>query len=145
MMPPPNNSASLRVGMTKDEALATMGKPISVSAEGSIELLNYTLPEYNGVSAIPIVRPYSIRLTNGKVDAFGYAGPAMAGGMRSRVSSSRYPVDGAPEVRDAIQILSIEPALFVPGQETSVKVRVKYVLQSSDKGSLRFVVQHEGA
>jgi hypothetical protein len=50
MMPPPNNSAMLRIGMTKEEALATMGKPISVSAEGDVELLNYSLPEYNGIS-----------------------------------------------------------------------------------------------
>jgi hypothetical protein len=143
-MPPPNNSASLRFGMTKEEATATMGKPISVSAEGSVELLNYTLPEYNGISSIPIVRPYSIRLTNGKVDAFGYTGPAVGGGMQSRMSTSRYPASGMPEVRDAIQILSVEPAIFVPGQKTPVKVRVKYVLQSSDKGSLRLLFNTRG-
>jgi hypothetical protein len=137
MMPPPNNSAMLRIGMTKEEALATMGKPISVSAEGDVELLNYSLPEYNGISTIPIVRPYGIRLTNGKVDAFGYTAPGMTSGVQSRMSTSGYPGNRMPGVRDAVQILSVEPASFVPGQATSYKVKVKYVLQSSEKGAVR--------
>jgi len=139
MMPPPNNSAMLRIGMTKDEALATMGKPISVSAEGNVELLNYSLPEYNGISRIPIVRPYGIRLTNDKVDAFGYTG-----GAQSRMTASSYPASGMPEVRDAVRILSVEPATFVPGQETPVKVKVKYVLQSSAKGTVRVLFNTRG-
>ena len=139
MMPPPNNSAMLRIGMTKDEALATMGNPISVSAEGNVELLNYSLPEYNGISTIPIVRPYSIRLTNGKVDAFAYTS-----GVQPRMATAGYPANGIPEVRDAVRILSIEPSSFVPGQATSFKVKVKYVLQSSDKGTVRVLFNTAG-
>jgi hypothetical protein len=144
MMPPPNNSAMLRIGMTKDEALATMGQPISVSAENNVELLNYSLPEYNGISNYPIVRPYSIRLTNGKVDAFGYTAPGMASGAQARMSAAGYPANGMPDVRDAVRILSIEPSSFVPGQATSFKVKVKYVLQSSDKGDVRILFNTMG-
>jgi hypothetical protein len=143
-MPPPNNSALLRLGMTKDEAIATMGKPISVSAEGNVELLNYSLPEYNGISPYPIVRPYSIRLTNGKVDAFAYTKSGTASGVPVR-SSSGYPGPGMPEVRDAVRILSVEPAEFIPGKDTAFKMRVKYAMQSSAKGTLRVMFNTRGA
>jgi hypothetical protein len=35
----------VRIGMTKDEAIAVMGPPASVSAQGQAEYLNYALSE----------------------------------------------------------------------------------------------------
>jgi hypothetical protein len=72
----PNNTASLRLGMTKDEAIATMGKPEAISAERNVEYLNYTITDSQG--SLVRARPYQVRLVDGKVDSFGFASPFLS-------------------------------------------------------------------
>jgi hypothetical protein len=59
---------SVRLGMTKQQTLAVMGKPTSTSAKGEVEYLNYRL------SRGLFRDDYYVRLNQGKVDAFGRAG-----------------------------------------------------------------------
>jgi hypothetical protein len=59
---------NVSIGMTKQQAIAVMGEPTSTSAKDGVEYLNYTL------SRGLFRDDYYVRLTQGKVDAFGRAG-----------------------------------------------------------------------
>lgn len=61
----------ISLGMTKPEVLKVMGNPVSVSAHGDTEYLNYRLKE---TDAYDFRWPYFVRLVNGKVDAYGRTG-----------------------------------------------------------------------
>ncbi|MFH1075747.1 MAG: SHOCT domain-containing protein [Pseudomonadota bacterium] len=63
----------LKVGMTKDQAIEIMGKPISVSASGGYEYLYYKLPETEDEAAMGWTTPYYVRLVDGRIDAYGRA------------------------------------------------------------------------
>jgi hypothetical protein len=58
------------LGMTKHEVVDEIGDPASVSAQGSIEYLNYSLFERVGGPYVA----YYVRLVNGKVESYGRAG-----------------------------------------------------------------------
>ena len=59
----------LKLGMTRDQVIETLGKPTSTSENEDALFLNYKLFD-GGVFR----EPYYVRLTNEKVDAFGQVG-----------------------------------------------------------------------
>ncbi len=63
------------LGMTKSEVIQTLGKPVSVSAQGKAEYLNYSLCEKGWPSpSCNITTPYYVRLVDGKVESYGRMG-----------------------------------------------------------------------
>jgi hypothetical protein len=60
---------NLRLGMTKVEVIEVMGNPSSTSGEDDTLYLKYRL-----LSDYLFKDDYYVRLTNGKVDAYGSAG-----------------------------------------------------------------------
>ena len=58
----------LRVGMTKAEALAVMGRPVSFGADKQSEVMYYRLTEGDLGAHI---HTYFVRLADGKVESFG--------------------------------------------------------------------------
>ena len=65
---------AVNIGMTKDEAIKVMGKPVSISAKGETEYLNYKLSETDDDAFIGRTSPYYIRIISGKVDSYGRTG-----------------------------------------------------------------------
>jgi hypothetical protein len=65
---------TVNIGMTKDEVITVMGKPVSVSAKGETEYLNYKLSETDDDAFMGWTTPYFVRLIDGKVDSFGRSG-----------------------------------------------------------------------
>jgi len=65
---------SVELGMTKSEVIAVMGDPVSISATGQTEYLNYALSETGDDAYYGITTPYYVRLVNGRVDAYGRTG-----------------------------------------------------------------------
>jgi hypothetical protein len=66
--------AKVSMGMTRAEVITAIGPPVSVSAQGAAEYLNYRLSETPDDAFMGILRPYYVRLVNGKVESFGRAG-----------------------------------------------------------------------
>jgi hypothetical protein len=56
----------VRIGMTKDQVTALLGKPDSMSAQGGIQYFTYDLNSPNGRNV-----PYLIRFVGDKVESFG--------------------------------------------------------------------------
>ena len=65
---------AVQLGMTKTEVIATMGNPVSISAKGGAEYLNYKLSETGDDAARGWTTPYFVRLVDGKVDSYGRTG-----------------------------------------------------------------------
>ena len=65
---------TVQLGMTKAEVITVMGNPVSVSAKGETEYLNYALSETDDNAFYGITTPYYVRLVNGKVDSYGRTG-----------------------------------------------------------------------
>lgn len=66
--------SGLKMGMNKDEVIAVMGTPTSVSAQGRTEYLNYALSETDDHAFYGITTPYYVRFIDGKVESFGRSG-----------------------------------------------------------------------
>lgn len=66
--------SGVRLGMTKQEVIAAMGPPASVSAQGRSEYLNYSLSETDDQAFYGITRPYYVRLIDGRVESYGRTG-----------------------------------------------------------------------
>ncbi|HJO36431.1 MAG TPA: SHOCT domain-containing protein [Gammaproteobacteria bacterium] len=64
----------VEVGMSKDEVIGVMGSPVSVSAKGRTEYLNYKLSETDDDAFRGFTTPYFVRLIDGKVDSYGRTG-----------------------------------------------------------------------
>lgn len=62
---------SIRIGMTKDQVLAIMGQPDSMSAQANVEYLTYYLEVDSGPTQYDRNQPYMVRLVDGKVESFG--------------------------------------------------------------------------
>jgi len=62
------------IGMTKQEVIEVMGTPVSTSAQGNVEYLNYALSETKDDAFRKWTRPYYVRLINGRVESFGRTG-----------------------------------------------------------------------
>jgi outer membrane protein assembly factor BamE (lipoprotein component of BamABCDE complex) len=65
---------AVSIGMTKDEVLKVMGDPVSISAKGNIEYLNYKLSETDDDAFMGWTTSYFVRIINGKVDSYGRSG-----------------------------------------------------------------------
>lgn len=61
----------INVGMSKQEAINIMGKPVSVSAKEGVEYLNYQLTETASDYWDGTYTPYFVRIIDGKVDSYG--------------------------------------------------------------------------
>lgn len=59
----------VRIGMTKDQVIALLGKADSMSAQANIEYLTYYLSTDS--DSFNRERAYSVRLVDGKVESFG--------------------------------------------------------------------------
>ena len=64
----------LSLGMTKAEAIAVMGKPVSVSATNGIEYLNYRLSTSFMDTDGSDTSDYFVKIVNGRVEAYGQKG-----------------------------------------------------------------------
>ena len=64
----------VRLGMTKEEVIHSIGSPVSVSAQGNTEYLNYALSETGDQAFYGFTRPYFVRVVDGKVESFGRMG-----------------------------------------------------------------------
>ena len=62
------------ISMTKQEVIELMGTPVSTSAQGNVEYLNYALSETGDDAFYGRTRPYYVRLVNGRVESFGRTG-----------------------------------------------------------------------
>ncbi|WP_417765767.1 SHOCT domain-containing protein [Spongiibacter tropicus] len=65
---------NVQLGMTKQEVIAAIGKPTSISAKDDTEYLNYRFSETDDHAFYGITTPYYVRLVNGKVDSYGRTG-----------------------------------------------------------------------
>ncbi len=72
----PERMVALEMGMSRAQVIKVMGAPISVSSIDDRDYLNYNLC-VSGCTATPLLkrlRPFYVRLVNGKVDSFGEKG-----------------------------------------------------------------------
>jgi len=70
----PGRLNSVQLGMTKDEVISVMGKPVSISAKDDTQYLTYKFSETGEDAYYGRKTRYFVRLVNGKVDSFGRAG-----------------------------------------------------------------------
>lgn len=124
----PNRFSALKLGMTKEEAIETMGPPLSIAAQGNFEYLNYSVADPNPYGPGATMRPYSVRLLDGKVDAFG-----LANQIGRTLPTSPAPPVAVAGPRDELRVISVEPATLVPGKSQRVTVKVKYAVQTRAK------------
>jgi hypothetical protein len=68
----PNRISSVQIGMTEDEVIKLIGRPLSKSAKSDTEYLNYQRAEWGPQGLV--AKPYYVRLIRGKVDSFGRLG-----------------------------------------------------------------------
>jgi hypothetical protein len=61
-------------GMSKQDVIAVMGSPVSVSTHGSSQYLNYAVCDTDNQTLSGIMRPYVVRLIDGRVEAYGTSG-----------------------------------------------------------------------
>lgn len=64
------NMSDVQLGMTKQEVVRVVGKPVSASAQGDTEILHFTLS--NGITGNPWYQNYYVRLINGQVESYGH-------------------------------------------------------------------------
>jgi outer membrane protein assembly factor BamE (lipoprotein component of BamABCDE complex) len=64
----------LSIGMTKNDVISVLGKPVSVSAKDGTEYLNYQFSENSDQEFLGLTEPYFVRLISGKVDSYGKLG-----------------------------------------------------------------------
>jgi len=64
----------VELGMTKSEVIQAIGNPISVSAQGKSEYLNYKLYETSDDVWGGGTTPYYVRLVGGQVESYGRKG-----------------------------------------------------------------------
>jgi outer membrane protein assembly factor BamE (lipoprotein component of BamABCDE complex) len=69
-----NKISDVRMGLTREEVIGILGKPVSVSAQGGCEYLNYSLSETDNDAMRGWTRPYYVRLVNGRVESYGRTG-----------------------------------------------------------------------
>ena len=61
-------------GMTRAEVEKIMGKPVSISSQGSATYLSYRLSETSDDEVMGRTTPYFVRLIDGKVESYGRTG-----------------------------------------------------------------------
>ncbi len=111
----------VRIGMTKDQVISLLGKPDSMSAQGTIEYLTYYLVTDNGYGRDV---PYSVRLVNGKVESFGRFAQLSDIYMR--------PVDGSPPQIN----LGLPYAATPPAPKPDLATQLQTLKTLKDQGAL---------
>jgi len=66
------NKVSL--GMTKQEVIYALGRPVSTSAKEGVEYLNYKFSESGDEAFWGVTRSYFVRIVNGEVESYGRLG-----------------------------------------------------------------------
>lgn len=64
----------IQLGMSKAEVIERLGQPVSISAQNKTEFLNYKLTETETDAKYEWVKPYYVRLIDGKVESYGRVG-----------------------------------------------------------------------
>ena len=64
----------MNYGMSKQEVIAVMGAPASVSTHGSSQYFNYSVCDTDNQTLNGIMHPYVVRLIDGRVESYGTTG-----------------------------------------------------------------------
>ena len=64
----------VQYGMSKQEVVAVMGAPVNVSTHGSSQYLSYSVCDADNQTLNGIMRPYVVRLVDGRVESYGTTG-----------------------------------------------------------------------
>ena len=67
-------TSGVHYGMSKQEVVAAMGAPVSVSTQGNSQYLNYSVCDTDNQTPNGIMRPYVVRLMDGRVESYGTTG-----------------------------------------------------------------------
>ncbi|MCI0427355.1 MAG: hypothetical protein L0Z46_05000 [Nitrospiraceae bacterium] len=67
-------TSGVHYGMSKQEVVAVMGAPVSVSTHGSSQYLSYSVCDTDTQTLNGIMRPYVVRLIDGRVESYGTTG-----------------------------------------------------------------------
>ena len=67
-------TSGVHYGMSKQEVVAVMGAPVSVSTHGSSQYLSYSVCDTDNQTLNGIMRPYVVRLIDGRVESYGTTG-----------------------------------------------------------------------
>lgn len=65
---------NINLGMTKQEVVKKLGRPISTSAQHGVEYLNYRFSETDDDDFYGRCKPYYVRLVGGEVESYGRLG-----------------------------------------------------------------------
>ena len=128
---PAQDTNNLKLGMTRKEVVQIMGEPQSIGADAHNEFLNYTLPEKTPAPS-SLHALYHVRLLDGRVDGFGFAGQIAPTTSATAIIQIR---PNAPD--DGVRIISMDPSVLTPGQPQEVKIRLRYSVQSVAQAELQ--------
>ena len=64
----------INLGMSKEDVIKKIGRPVSVSVQGKTEYLNYRFFETGEDAFCGITDPYYVRIIDGKVESYGKLG-----------------------------------------------------------------------
>ncbi len=153
-----HDTGKLRLGMTKSEVFAVMGRPDSVGAEGRYEYLNFSIPTQSGYRSStfystnnnmsstsyssPSTQSYVVRLADDVVESFGVGSQTIS--VRparllatAPVATIRILSQNSEASENGIRILSITPTSAVIGKTTEFNLRIAYSLQNTGGGSIQ--------
>lgn len=65
---------NISLGMTKQEVIQKLGRPVSTSAQSGVEYLNYRFAETDDDYFDGNYSPYYVRIVEGKVESYGRLG-----------------------------------------------------------------------
>ncbi len=109
----------VRIGMTKDQVIALLGKADSMSAQANIEYLTYYLSTDS--NSYNRERAYSVRLVDGKVESFGR--------FMQLFDIYNRPVNGTAPMTGSTQVIQPRASNDIASQITRLK-------QLKDEGTL---------
>jgi hypothetical protein len=67
-------TSGVHYGMSKQEVVAVMGAPVSVSTHGNSEYLSYSVCDRDNQTLNGNIRPYVVQLIDGRVESYGTTG-----------------------------------------------------------------------
>jgi len=65
---------NINLGMTKQNVIKSLGRPVSTSAQGGAEYLNYKFAETSDDDFYGHYSDYYVRIVDGKVESYGRLG-----------------------------------------------------------------------
>jgi hypothetical protein len=115
---------NIRIGMTKDQVIAQLGKPDSTSAQANIEYLTYYLANEGAYRE----QPYSVRLVDGKVESFGR--------FMQLFDIYNRPVSGTPQTTAFSPMGAPLPVIAAPAAGTDLPTALQKLKTLKDQGVL---------